>query len=488
MLDEVTGLLGERFFEEKVLPMRRRYFYLGLSMVTALSFGLRFWQLGRFDALVFDEVYYATFAQGYLRGEALFDAHPPLGKYAIALGIWLHTHLASSLSGIPFGPFANELTLNPVSYRWMNAFVGGLIPLLVVWIGWILTRELRSHRSQWFALLSGVFISVDGLFVTESRYALINIYVVFFGLLGHGLWMWAHTIVSQEQKQRKAIFYLLSGIALGTAVAVKWNGLGYLLSLMVWESWRMRDVWIGKSFSKSFIQGISVRSLASSRFLGKSVLFYGLWLGLVPTTTYCLLWWPYLALSDFSFLGLHYTILSFHQGLDTFQVTCSRWFTWPLLIKPMAYGYVDAGTQVFTVNNLGNPALWWLSGAAVFLVGIERLMSLKARFPYSQTRGEDDEIKAYLLIGYLANWLPWVMTDRCTYIYLFMPAVVYGFMLLAWLLSGWLAVEAFAASRWMGFVMLSAIALSFFFWLPLSLGLPLTPEQLQLRWWLPSWI
>ena len=41
----------------------------------------------------------------------------------------------SLLFKVPFGPFANGLALHPVSYRWMTAFVGAWMPLLVVWIG-----------------------------------------------------------------------------------------------------------------------------------------------------------------------------------------------------------------------------------------------------------------------------------------------------------------------------------------------------------------
>ncbi|MGI8936375.1 MAG: phospholipid carrier-dependent glycosyltransferase, partial [Phormidesmis sp.] len=68
---------------------RTRYYPLGLIAVVGLSFGLRFWQLSRFDALVFDEIYFVKFAHAYLTGVPQFDAHPPLGKYLIAAGIWL---------------------------------------------------------------------------------------------------------------------------------------------------------------------------------------------------------------------------------------------------------------------------------------------------------------------------------------------------------------------------------------------------------------
>jgi dolichyl-phosphate-mannose--protein O-mannosyl transferase len=174
-----------------------------------------------------------------------------------------------------------------------------------------------------------------------------------------------------------------------------------------------------------------------------------------------------------------------------------------LLIKPIAYWYKDAGPQVYTVNNLGNPVLWWLSSGAIALLTLDKLLAAKAQFiqrlkgqvrwrslpkespasPKSHTRA----LGTYLLISYGANWLPWMLVSRCTFIYLYMPAAVFSFMLLAWLLSEWLYSPA-AWVRTVGWAMLVAIALAFCFWLPLSLGSPLSPEGLSLRWWLRTWI
>lgn len=469
-----------RGLAEVICRRSHHYYYWGLAAVAGLSFGLRFWGLGRFDEWVFDEVYYVQFARAYLAGETVFDAHPPLGKYAIALGIWLSSHL-------PWVGGA-EPELTAASYRWMNALVGSLIPLLVVGIcqtltcqtlnRQILNRQTLNHQTlarPCFALLAGGFVAIDGLFVTESRYALINIYVVFFGLLGHWLWLRA----SLAERKRRCFYQLLSGVAVGAAAATKWNGLGYVLSLIVWEGWQFAD-W---DAARPTLEPVHkpAHKLRQMSVSAKSILYRVLCLGLVPLLTYCLVWWPHLRLNETGFWALHRGLFLFHQGLDTVQTACSDWFTWPLLLKPIPYWYEAAGERVYVVNNLGNPALWWLSGAAVLLVSADKLLRCRQRRPVREG------VTTYLLIGYLANWLPWVVVERCTYIYLFMPAAVFGFALLAWLLSGWLVAEKPRKTRLLGGLLLGAIALSFFFWLPLSLGLPLTPEQLQLRWWLPSW-
>ena len=149
---------------------------IGMASIFLFSAILRFWQLGRFNTLVFDEVYYAKFANNYLTQTEFFNAHPPLSQYIIAIGIWIGSHL----------PFGQEIVNNETgsilaswSYRWLNALTGSFIPLVVGAIAYQLT-----HRWS-YGLVAALFIALDGLFLVESRYALNNIYLVIFGLLAH---------------------------------------------------------------------------------------------------------------------------------------------------------------------------------------------------------------------------------------------------------------------------------------------------------------
>lgn len=455
---------------------------IGLSVVVALGFSLRFWHLDQFNSLVFDEIYYVEFAQAYLAGIASFDAHPPLAKYLIAAGIWLGDHASFSFSATETA----EVGLSPFVYRWMNALVGSLIPLVVVGICWQLDQRNAPTKRWIFSFLASSFVAIDGLFITESRYALLNIYMVFFGLLGHYLWLQA----AQAKGQTKVLLRLLTGISLGASVAVKWNGLGYFLSLLLYESWK------------------GIRFFDKRRWTVLLTRFAGI--GLLAFIAYCLIWWPHLRLTGESIATVHQNLLTFHNELTTAHPACARWYTWPLLIKPISYWYVESdterGTLVQAVNNLGNPALWGLSAATVLLLLVEwrRALpsealssealsseALPSRVPLSKRDGlsknGSNGVRAYVLVGYLSNWLPWMVVERCTYNYLFMPAAVFGFMAVAWAMSEWLCAQRMLY-RVAAAIMLGGIAIAFLYWLPLSLGLPLTPEALQSRWWLRSWI
>ena len=213
---------------------------------------------------------------------------------------------------------------------------------------------------------------------------------------------------------------------------------------------------------------------------------YGL---LIPGVVYGFIWCPHLWLTGEHFGDMHATLLNFHHQLSSGgHAACSRCYTWPLLIKPFSYWYEDAGTSVHAVNNMGNPLLWWLSSAAMILLVVEGIGQLKDKWLLRRAETfRMTNLSLYLVIGYFANWLPWILISRCTYLYLYMPAAVFSFVVLAWWLSEWLH-SLFRKVRGIGWVMLGAIAITAWFRLPLALGSPLTSEGLEMRWWLRSWI
>ena len=102
-------------------------FALGMLGVFLVSLTLRFWELERFNTLVFDEVYYAKFANDYLTKTPFFNAHPPLSQYIIAIGIAIGTHLHFGKTAV------NSLEgslLSPWDDRWHNPLTGSFIPLV----------------------------------------------------------------------------------------------------------------------------------------------------------------------------------------------------------------------------------------------------------------------------------------------------------------------------------------------------------------------
>jgi len=483
--------------------MTKKWFCLSMTGVFLLSLALRFWGLGRFNTLVFDEVYYAKFGHDYLTRIPFFDGHPPVGKYMVAIGMLIGRYFSfggNEVNGLTGGLYS------PISYRWVTALFGSFFPLIIAGIAY----QISQRRS--FAFLAALFTAVDGLFLVETRYALINIYIVIFGLLGQLCFLIA---VKKPILQRR-IWLLLAGINCGLSIAVKWNGLFFLAGiygiwLIAWATDAATD-----ETDKLYVRKTDNLSASSVTHPVPSLPQFVFYLGIIPVFIYCIAWIPHLILSpNYGFIEVHEKIWQFHKQLggndSNIHPYCSPWYSWILMLRPMAYYYQTAasineplpvmgpplpsgtGKVFYDVHAMGNPFLWWFSLAAiVFLFGmlgwqiINKLSQpkrLSALFPLSN----DIWIILFLLLNYVINLLPWVRVTRCLFIYHYMTGIVFGFMALAWLVDQCLR-SYYIPLRGLGVTVIFIVLIAFVFWLPLYLGLPLSPEDYKLRMWFTSWI
>ena len=505
----------------QTVPRTRPWLWLpGLS---ALALGLRLWGLGRLNSLIFDEIYYVPFALGYLTHTPQFDAHPPLGKYLIALGLWLGQWLADGLHWPMLTVEGQSTSL--IGGRAMNAVVGATIPGLTAMLADGLSHGQIPSRRIRFSLVAATLMTLEGLTLVESRLALINLYWLWFGLLGQVFWVVA------PQKAHPCRWRILAGIALGSAINVKWNGAAFWLGLLLWEVVRPQSCLLtagvggrgDRAPTRWMISGWDGRGDCAPRgwWVGKR--FWWLYLGLIPLATYSLLWWPHLAMTGDSFWGIHHQLWQVHQTIGAGGAShpyCSLWLTWPLMLRPVAYFYqlLSPGTVV-AIQAMGNPILWWLSTAAMLVLGLiwfsGRWPSWAIAQPKSQlslesslestahatsvdpgsgeasfggtARESSFAVESFLVLNYLAQWLPWLLVSRCTFLYHALGMVAFSALALAWLMSGWLGHHR-RSHRVMAWAMLGLIVLGFLFWLPLFVGWSISPDALQRRWWLPTWI
>jgi dolichyl-phosphate-mannose-protein mannosyltransferase len=508
--------------------MTKKCFSIGIAGVFFLSLALRFWGLGRFNTLVFDEVYFATFGNNYLIHKPFFNAHPPLSQYIIGIGIWIGSHIPfwqEEVNGL-----AGSL-LTPWSYRWINALIGSFIPLVIAAIAYQI-----SHRRS-FAFLAGLFTACDGIFLVESRYALNNIYIVIFGLLGQ----WFLLLALEKQSRKRTFWLVCSGIAFGASAATKWNGLWFLLGayffwITAWLIRLVQEFYLAKKLqieSYNIAQNIENKGRFADEFYSSNfqlnvehtplqkltqinvfqMLFF---LGIIPAFIYSIIWIPHLQLDKrFDFIKVHQEILKFHLQLggNTPDVHpyCAAWYKWPLMTRPMAYYYqttlslnepppvmgppLPPGTAkvIYDVHAMGNPFLWWFGLVSLlFLVGIIVWQFINfwvkpKHFSSATPMSIDTWIALFLVLNYLANLLPWVEVTRCVFIYHYMPALVFTFLAIAWFVDQCIR-SYYSYLRAVGVTITFIILVAFVFWMPIYLGLPLSPDAYKLRMWFNSWI
>jgi dolichyl-phosphate-mannose--protein O-mannosyl transferase len=509
--------------------MNKIWFRIGILAIFIFSLSLRFWGLERFNTLVFDEIYFATFGNNYLTRTPFFNAHPPLSQYIIGIGIWLSRYFPFWHQ--PVNGLAGSL-LSPGNYRWINALTGSFIPVIITTIAY----QISYRRG--FALLAGFFTACDGLFLVESRYALNNIYIVIFGLLGQ----WFLLLALANNQQRRKFLLVLAGIFFGASAGTKWNGLWFLLgAYFLWiAAWIIR--WLQSANLNYPINKTRVslfpgylRPLMSGErvTINKELIFTSIqtplqnltqinifqmfsYLGIIPAIIYSIIWIPHLQLDKkYGFIAVHQQILQFHlhMGGNSPDVHpyCAAWYKWPLLTRPMAYYYETTqsftdplpvfgpplpsgtGKVIYDVHAMGNPFLWWFGIAAtIFLMGILILQILvptvqQKRFSLPANLSIDTWIALYLVLNYAANLLPWVKVNRCVFIYHYMPAVVFTFLAIAWFVDQYLR-SYYWQFRFVGLMITVMIVAAFIFWMPIYLGLPIPAYAYKWWFWFESWI
>lgn len=406
-------------------------------LILAASAFLRFSTLSTPSDQIFDEVYFPVFANDYLTQTDFYDSHPPLGKLIIATGI--------------------KVTQNsPYGWRWINALTGCLVLAAVGGYTWSLTHRKRA------VLFAMTLVAIEPMALVESRVGLINIYLVFFSLLGMwSFWEW------WKQGQTNGWLLAATAISLSAASAVKWIGIFATLGVFIfWLSTRL-------------IKNARPKPWQPIHYIGAIGLFV-----LVYLATFL----PDLALRGFGPIWStkaidylkwwHTSSFHYHAGLTATHPYGSQWWTWALMIRPiwLYYHTISPGT-IRGIIEIGN-AITWIGGL-FFLVQC----TIKA---WQSNTSEIRFRNGYLLLSYLVLYLPWIAISRVKFIYHYFPAAMLLLIISAIMLDEtW--DENPSNKYWIIAYIMIASAF-FIYFLPLLMGWPITETFYRQHMWLKSWI
>jgi dolichyl-phosphate-mannose--protein O-mannosyl transferase len=458
----------------------------------------RFFNLGKPTAVVFDEVFPLGVAHNLLQHQPFRNTHPPLPGEVIALSIKL------------FGD-------NPWSWRVANASIGTAL----VAITYLLGR--RMFNSRLAGAMAAGFVLCDGLFMVDSRLALWEIFYLTSAAVAY-LMLFRFAQGTDPFSRRRSLMWM--GVALGLGLGSK---LGIPMVTMVLTIGAALLVVVGSAgggdAAANDRRAIPYREMSSILAL----------VGGLSGLLYLAVFWPNYWFGWWRGIGDQ---IVYYQAEFRFQVTAfhgnphhyaSRWWSWPLMLRPMRYyvpdEFVVSPTGAFpSIRAIGTPVLWW--GALMAMV-------LTAR----RTITRRSAARAFLVAGYLLYMVMWIPIGRFQFIYYYMPALYLGFLALAAMLAecwegatrkweqGALLIAASPAlilglGAIIGAGAIAAIAIAyaallrtrerdtgkmvcalylagalilFVYFLPLWVGLPLTPQQLAGRMWfrgpgLPNWL
>ena len=107
-------------------------------------------------------------------------------------------------------------------------------------------------------------------------------------------------------------------------------------------------------------------------------------------------------------------MFNYHSGLEATHPYASKWYQWVLDIRPILY-YLESFPEENARSSFAafsNPLLCW---GGILSMGGMVWLAIK----------EKDEKAIFILIGYLANLLPWVLVSRLTFAYHYFPCTVF---------------------------------------------------------------
>ena len=388
------------------------------------------------NSTYFDEIYHARTAWEHLHGVWPYEiTHPPLGKCIISLGVAL------------FG-------MTPFGWR----FSGTLFGVLMLPILYIFAKKLFGGRLVPAATTA--LMATDFMHFVQTRIATIDTYAVFFTLL---MYLFLYLFITGRRLRDLA----LCGLSFGLGAASKWTcfyagaGLAVIWLLWVIQEFRTKRMdWAG--FAKNALFCVAVFVLIPALIYDLSYLPYGIAKGVRNPFSR-----EYLNMV----LDNQRYMFNYHSQLVATHPYSSHWYQWILDIRPILYylDYLPDGRHV-SFGAFVNPVLCWGGLMALFV-----LLSLVVL--------RRDRVSAYLLLGYLAQLLPWVLVPRLTFAYHYFPCTVFLALALGRCFDLMQRCRKPGKLLVGGFVGLSLVVFVLFY--PNLAGLPI-PNGI-LRSWLPTW-
>ncbi len=415
------------------------------------------------NSTYFDEIYHAGTAWEHINYVEPYETtHPPLGKVMMSWGIKI------------FG-------MNTFGWRFMGTLMGVLMVPSMYLLAKLLFKKTR------YAFIASFLMTFDFMHFVQTRIATIDSYAVLFIILMY-LFMGIYYYMSYNKAPLiKTLIPLgLSGVFFGLGAASKWiciyagMGLaiiffGTMIQRLIEYMYAKND---GTTHSKETNDKIKREYLSNTIItLAWCMLFFIV----VPVLIYVASYIPIMKVGPSKDLGYvlqnQRNMFNYHSGLNSTHPFASRWYEWPLMIKPMWFYSNDVvrGTgQMGSIATFGNPAVWWVGVIGMIYLFLDAI--LKKKMPKEAI---------FIFVAFLSQFLPWTRIFRSTFIYHYFASVPFIVLSIAYSIKS--LEERHKLIKPVTYAYLGVVVLLFIVFYPVLTGTVIPSQYGKLLKWMPTW-
>jgi len=483
-----------------------------ISALLILAAITRFWHLGHPNEIVFDEVHFVAQGRHYLHGESFLDPHPPLAKLIIAAGIFIfgdhpwswrvgNATLGTAIVGITYllgrrmsgsrlvGAIAGAIILCDGMYLVDSHYaVIDIVYLTCAAVAYLLffrfaqTHDAPARRRilPWIGLVLGLCLA-SKFYIPAITFLMVMGFILYVLAKDRPKAAPAAPPVVEpkapiDSKPKKIkvpapvpvridpfdlpgiAFTALICIVLGLVLLLFGETFAHILLIVL--------VVLAIRFAEIFWRSRSSSAATAWRMPSLAILLEPMSVGAVALVGsvaaivylavflphYWFGWWG--GISDLFFY--YKDIVWYEKSVaSASHPYASPWWSWPLMLRPIAYwqNFPKTG-DVQTVWGGGNPLLWWGALTAITITAVNALE-------------RPNLTRSFLVIGYLSYLLIWAWIGRTLFLYHYMASVYFGYLALAILLG-----ECFKerAEPWEHLALLLTMTPVFFLGMPPTWG------------------
>lgn len=408
------------------------------------------------NSTYFDEIYHARTAYENIRSIKPYEnTHPPLGKLIISIGI-------------------KTFGLNPFGWR----FMGVLFGILMLPPFYVFTKNLFGSIA--ISSCGTLLFAFDFMHFVQTRISTIDTYGVIFILLMY-FFMYRYITAPRDEpfakKRQETLPLFLSGLCFGLGAASKWTaiygGMGLAVIWLLFRIERGREL-ISAGHRWEHRKELRINILQCIAFFV-----------IIPAVIYYASYYPYGKAQGMSGVSMYFdkayarivldnqtSMFTYHAGVDAEHPYASRWYQWIVDGRPILYylrSYPNNIKSAF--GAFLNPLICWGGLLAIFA-----MLWKTIRF--------NDGKALFILLGYLAQLVPWMFITRITFEYHYFPCLIFLVLAICHVFNSFRLRDIKWKSKVYGATALCLFLFAAFY--PVLTGIPFPRAYTDMLAWIPG--